>query len=148
MKFKFYLTLLLVCLTFSVFSHEIEIDDKDIETIIKLRVKNMSTINSLSKKIYKNLDLTNIKNLSEDAIKLKHNILEFKELFPKNSIGGKASENIWEDKELFNKYIEIFLSDVDIMIQDIENRDLTLLNESFNKMTSNCGTCHKKFKSK
>ena len=148
MKFKFYLTFLLISFTFSVFSHEIEIGDKSIDEIVKLRMKNMSTISSLSKKIYKNLNFADFKKLNENTIRLKHNITEFKELFPENSIGGKANKIIWEDKELFNEYIEVFLKDVDLMIQDIENQDLTSLNNNFNRMTSNCGTCHKKFKSR
>ena len=148
MKFKLYLTLLLIFFTFSVVSHEIEIEDHEINKIVKLRMKNMATINLLSRKIYKNLSLADFENLNEDVINLQHNILEFKELFPKNSMGGKANKAIWENKELFNEYIDIFLNDVDSMIQDIEKQDLISLNDSFNKMTSNCGTCHKKFKSK
>tara|TARA_B110000116_G_C16727884_1_gene532292 strand:- start:614 stop:805 length:192 start_codon:yes stop_codon:yes gene_type:complete len=63
-------------------------------------------------------------------------------------LGGKAKEAIWEDKKLFKKYIKEFLKDINTMIENIENQNLFLLNNNFNKMTSNCDTCHKKFKSR
>ena len=148
MKFKLYLTTLLIFLTFSIFSHEVKIKDKTIEEIIKLRTKNMSAINSLTKKIYNNLSSKEFKIINENLIGLKHNTMEFKELFPKGSIGGKARKEIWEDKKLFNEYIEVFLKDTMLMIESIENQDFNSLKNNFNQMASNCSACHKKFKSK
>ena len=148
MKFKFYLLILILFFNFTVFSHEINIEDKKIEEIIKLRMKNMSVINALSKKIYKDLNSGDFMILKNNTSELKDNIYEFKQLFPKGSIGGKAKELIWEDKKLFNEYIEAFLRDTDLMIQDIEDQNLISLKNNFNLMTSNCGTCHRKFKSK
>ena len=34
------------------------------------------------------------------------------------------------------------------MLLNIRSKDLIFLKESFNKMSSNCGSCHKKFKNK
>ena len=148
MRFKNYLTILLILFTFTAYSHEVSIKDKNVEEIVKLRMKAMSQINSLSKKIYKNLESADFKKLNEYALELKHNTNEFKLWFPENSIGGKAKELIWKDKKLFDEYIETFLKDINLIIKNIENKDIALLNENFNKMTSNCGTCHKKFKSR
>ena len=148
MRFKFYFTILIITFTFSTFGYDVEIKDKTIEEIIKLRTKNMSAINSLTKKIYNNLSSKEFKIINENLIGLKHNTMEFKELFPKGSIGGKARKEIWEDKKLFNEYINIFVEDIDQMIKDIDTQDSISLNNNFNIMTSNCGVCHKKFKSK
>ena len=148
MKHKLYLSIIFIFFTFQIFSHEIELEDKKVEKIIKLRMGNMSAINSLSKKIYIDLNSADFKKINENTIKLKHNVIEFKELFPEGSFGGKSKEIIWEDKSLFNQYIDTFLKDIDLMLQDIENQNIVSLKNNFNQMSSNCGTCHKKFKSK
>ena len=148
MRFKFILGIILIFFSFSTFGHEVEMEDKNIEEIVKLRMKNMSSINSLSKKIYIDLNSKNFENLNTNTIELMHNTMDFKNLFPEGSMGGKARKAIWEDKKLFNQYIEMFIKDIDLMIDSIKKEDSVLLNDSFNKMTSNCGKCHKKFKDK
>ena len=148
MKFKISITILLSVFTFSIFSHEIDIKDKAVEEIVKMRMNNMSAINTLSKKLYKDLNSENLDLLNDHLKKIKKNVLEFKNLFPQGSEGGKSKELIWSENELFNEYIANFLIDINAMIEDIENKDLLFLKDNFNKMSSNCGKCHKKFKSR
>ena len=47
MRFKFYFTILIITFTFSTFGYDVEIKNQNIEEIVKLRMKNMTTINSL-----------------------------------------------------------------------------------------------------
>ena len=94
MKFKVCFLILLIFFSFSAYNHEVKIADKNIEEIVKSRMNNMSKINSLAKKMYKNLSDSDFKSLNDNAIKLKHNANEFKKLFPKESYGGKAKKKI------------------------------------------------------
>ena len=75
-----------------------------------------------------------------------HNAKEFKLLFPEGSQGGKASSLIWEDRETFDLYNDNFINSIENIGISIENEDSVSLMENFTIMTSNCGTCHKKFK--
>ena len=67
-------------------------------------------------------------------------------LFPKESQGGKASSLIWEDRETFEFFNNNFISSIEDIGESINNEDSVSLVENFNIMSSNCGTCHKKFK--
>ena len=134
-------------------AHELEISDSNLldQTTIEIineRMKKMSIINKLSQQIYKQLNLEDFKKIKDNTIELKNTAIDFRQLFPENSNGGKAKELIWEDKVLFEEYIDNFINDIDLMINNINEKNTKQLLESFKIMTSNCSSCHKKFKNK
>ena len=140
------LILLLIFIPFLAISHEINIEDKNVEEIVKQRMGNMSKIKAYSSKMY---PLTMTGEFDEIKLvnkELLHAATDFKELFPEGSQGGKASDLIWEDRETFDLYIDNFIKSIEDIALSIENEDSVNLIENFNIMASNCGTCHKKFK--
>ena len=144
MKIK--LVLLLIFLPTIVFSHKVSMEDKSVEEIVNKRMGNMSKIKAYSQKMYPltmSGEFDEIKKLNDELL---HAVSEFKELFPEGSQGGKASSLIWEDRETFNIYIDNFIASINNIALSIENEDSVSLMENFNIMSSNCGTCHKKFK--
>ena len=140
------LILLLIFIPFFAISHEINIEDKNVEEIVKKRMGNMSKIKAYSSKMYP-LTMTGefdeIKLVNEELL---HAAKDFKELFPEGSQGGKASDLIWEDRETFNLFNDNFIKSIEDILISIENEDSISLMENFNIMASNCGTCHKKFR--
>ena len=140
------LLLLIIFIPFFAISHEINIEDKTVEEIVKQRMGNMSKIKAYSSKMYP-LTMTGefdeIKLVNEELL---HAAKDFKELFPEGSQGGKASDLIWEDRETFNLYNDNFIKSIEDIAISIENEDSVSLMENFNIMASNCGTCHKKFR--
>jgi len=140
------LLLLIIFIPFFAISHEINIEDKNVEEIVKQRMGNMSKIKAYSSKMYP-LTMTGefdeIKLVNEELL---HAAKDFKELFPEASQGGKASDLIWEDKETFDLYNDNFIKSIEDIALSIENEDSVSLMENFNVMASNCGTCHKKFR--
>ena len=127
-------------------AHEVNIEDKNIEEIVKQRMSNMSKIKAYSTKMYPltmSGEFNEIKKINDELL---HITKEFKLLFPEDSQGGKASSLIWEDRETFNLYIDNFISSIENISLSIENEDSVSLMENFTIMTTNCGTCHKKFK--
>ena len=138
--------LLLIFIPFFAISHEVNIEDKNVEEIVKKRMGNMSKIKAYSSKMYP-LTMTGefdeIKLVNEELL---HAAKDFKELFPEGSQGGKASDLIWEDRETFNLYNDNFIKSIEDILISIENEDSISLMENFNIMASNCGTCHKKFR--
>ena len=140
------LIIFLIFLPFFANSHEVNIEDKNVEEIVKKRMGNMSKIKAYSQKMYPltmSGEFDEIKKLNDELL---HAVSEFKELFPEGSQGGKASALIWEDRETFNIYVDNFISSIKNISLSIENEDSVSLMENFNIMSSNCGTCHKKFK--
>ena len=140
------LLLLIILIPFFAISHEINIEDKNVEEIVKQRMGNMSKIKAYSSKMYP-LTMTGefdeIKLVNEELL---HAAKDFKELFPEGSQGGKASDLIWEDRETFDLYNDNFIKSIEDIALSIENEDSVSLMENFNVMASNCGTCHKKFR--
>ena len=140
------LLLLIIFIPFFAISHEINIEDKTVEVIVKQRMGNMSKIKAYSSKMYP-LTMTGefdeIKLVNEELL---HAAKDFKELFPEGSQGGKASDLIWEDRETFDLYNDNFIKSIEDIALSIENEDSVSLMENFNVMASNCGTCHKKFR--
>jgi len=140
------LILLLILIPFFAISHEVNIEDKNVEEIVKKRMGNMSKIKAYSSKMYP-LTMTGefdeIKLVNEELL---HAAKDFKELFPEGSQGGKASNLIWEDRETFDLFNDNFIKSIEDISLSIENEDSVSLMESFNVMASNCGTCHKKFR--
>lgn len=140
------LLLLIIFIPFFAISHEINIEDKNVEEIVKQRMGNMSKIKAYSSKMYP-LTMTGefdeIKLVNEELL---HVAKDFKELFSEGSQGGKASDLIWKDRETFDLYIDNFIKSIEDIAISIENEDSVSLMENFNIMASNCGTCHKKFR--
>ena len=140
------LLLVLIFLPTIVLSHKVSMEDKSIEEIVNKRMANMSKIKAYSQKMYPltmSGEFDEIKELNDELL---HSVTEFKELFPEGSQGSKASSLIWEDRETFNIYIDNFISSINNIALSIDNEDSVSLMENFNIMSSNCGTCHKKFK--
>ena len=140
------LLLLLIFIPAIVFAHKVSIEDKSVEEIVNKRMGNMSKIKAYSTKMYPltmSGEFDEIKKINDELL---HAASEFKELFPEGSQGGKASRLIWEDRETFNLYIDNFINSIESISISIENEDSVSLMENFTIMTSNCGTCHKKFK--
>ena len=140
------LILFLIFIAFLSNSHEVNIEDKSVEEIVKKRMANMSKIKAYSTKMYP-LTMTGefdeIKEINEELL---HAAKEFKEHFPEGTQGGKASNLIWEDRETFNLYIDNFIKSIQDITASIEDEDSISLMENFNIMASNCGACHKKFR--
>ena len=140
------LILLLIFIPFLAISHEVNIEDKNVEKIVKERMANMSKIKAYSSKMYPLAmasEFDQIKLLNEELL---HAAKDFKELFPDGSQGGKASELVWEERETFVIFNDNFIKSIEDIEISIENQDSVSLMENFNIMASNCGTCHKKFR--
>ena len=140
------LILFLILIPFFAISHEVNIEDKSVEEVVKKRMANMSKIKAYSSKMYPMTMSGEFDEIKEVNEKLLHVATEFKELFPEGTQGGKASNLIWEDRETFDTYIDNFIKSIQDIAISIENEDSVSLMENFNIMASNCGTCHKKFK--
>ena len=136
----------LILIPFIGIAHEINIEDKNVEEIVKQRMSNMSKIKAYSTKMYPltmSEEFDEIKKVNDELL---HAAKEFKLLFPEGSQGGKASSLIWENREKFNLYVDNFINSIEDIAASIENEDSVSLMKDFTTMTSNCGTCHKKFK--
>ena len=140
------LILLLIFIPFLAISHEVNIEDKSVEEVVKQRMANMSKIKAYSSKMYPMTMSGEFVEIKEVNEKLLHAATEFKELFPEGTQGGKASNLIWEDRETFDLYNDNFIKSIEDIAISIENEDSVSLMENFNLMASNCGTCHKKFR--
>lgn len=136
----------LILIPFIAIAHEVNIEDKNVEKIVKERMGKMSKIKAFSTAMYPLTMSGEFEEIKEYNEKLLHNAEEFKHLFPEGSQGGKASSLIWEDRETFNLYNDNFINSIKSIGISIENEDSVSLMENFTIMTSNCGTCHKKFK--
>ena len=132
--------------SFIAVSHEINIEDKNVEEIVKQRMSNMSKIKAYSTKMYPLTMSGEFEEIKELNDKLLHAAQEFKLLFAEGTQGGKASSLIWEDREKFDLFNDNFISSIENISKSINNEDSVSLVENFNIMASNCGTCHKKFR--
>ena len=144
MNFKILAFLLLF--SFIAVSHEINIEDKNVEEIVKQRMSNMSKIKAYSTKMYPLTMSGEFEEIKELNDKLLNVAQEFKLLFAEGTQGGKASSLIWEDREKFDLFNDNFISSIENIGKSINNEDSVSLVENFNIMASNCGTCHKKFR--
>ena len=142
----FKILLFALFLSFFAHAHEINMEDKNVEQIVKQRMSNMSKIKAYSQKMYPltmSGEFEEIKQLNDELL---HIAKEFKLLFSDGSQGGKASSLIWEDRETFELFNNNFISSIEDIGESINNEDSVSLVENFNIMSSNCGTCHKKFR--
>ena len=140
------LILFLILIPFLAISHEVNIEDKSVEQVVKQRMANMSKIKVYSSKMYPMTMSGEFDEIKEVNEKLLLVSTEFKQLFPEGAQGGKASNLIWKDRETFNLYNDNFIKSIQDIALSIENEDSVSLMENFNIMASNCGTCHKKFR--
>ena len=140
------LILFLIFIPFFATAHEVNIEDKSVEEVVKNRMGNMSKIKAYSTKMYPLTMTGEFDEIKEENEELLHAAKEFKELFPEGTQGGKASNLIWEDRETFDLYNDNFIKSIEDIGISIENEDSVSLMENFNIMASNCGTCHKKFR--
>ena len=140
------LILFLIFIPFLASAHEVNIEDKSVEEVVKNRMGNMSKIKAYSTKMYPLTMTGEFDEIKEVNEELLHAAKEFKELFPEGTQGGKASNLIWEDRETFDLYNDNFIKSIEDIAISIENEDSVSLMENFNVMASNCGTCHKKFR--
>ncbi len=140
------LILFLIFIAFVANSHDVNIEDKSVEEIVKKRMANMSKIKAYSTKMYPLTMTGEFDEIKEVNEELLHAAKEFKEHFPEGTQGGKASNLIWEDRATFDLYIDNFIKSIEDIEASIENEDSVSLIENFNIMASNCGTCHKKFR--
>jgi cytochrome c556 len=159
---KINLIFLLIFVPFITFAHEINIEDKKVEEIVKQRMNNMSKIKAYSTKMYPLVMSGKFEEIKQVNNELLHAAKDFKLLFPEGSQGGKASSLIWEDtewnskdkpklggntpKETFSIFNDNFIKDIENINESIESKDNESVIENFNIMLSNCGTCHKKFR--
>ena len=144
MNFKIIAFLLLF--SFIAVSHEVNIEDKNVEEIVKQRMSNMSKIKAYSTKMYPLTMSGEFEEIRELNDKLLHLAQEFKLLFAEGTQGGKASSLIWEDRAKFDLFNDNFISSIENIAKSINNEDSVSLVENFNIMASNCGTCHKQFR--
>jgi cytochrome c556 len=140
------LILFLIIIPFFAIAHEVNIEDKSVEEVVKNRMGNMSKIKAYSSKMYPLTMTGEFDEIKEVNEELLHAAKEFKELFPEGTQGGKASNLIWQDRETFELYNDNFIKSIEDIAISIENEDSVSLMENFNIMASNCGTCHKKFR--
>ena len=140
------LILFLILIPFLAISHEVNIEDKNVEEVVKLRMANMSKIKAYSSKMYPLAMASEFDELKLLNKELLHAAKDFKELFPDGSQGGKASMLIWKDRETFDLYNDNFIKSIEDIGLSVENQDSVSLMANFNIMASNCGTCHKKFR--
>jgi cytochrome c556 len=136
----------LILIPFVAIAHEVNIEDKSIEEIVKERMSKMTGIKSFVTKMYPLTMSGEYDKIKELNDKLLHSAKKFKHLFPDGSQGGDASSLIWKDRETFNLYNDNFINSIESIGVSIENEDSVSLMENFKIMSSNCGTCHKKFK--
>ena len=77
------------------------------------------------------LNSEDFKLLKDETLELKHAAVEFAGLFPENSEAGNAKKIIWEERELFDEYNNNIINDINSMLADIENKNLSNLKISF-----------------
>ena len=129
-----------------IYSHTVTLEDKSLEEIVNNRMALMQKIKSISSQISKLLQSDDYDTITELNNTLLNSANEFKGAFPEGSQYKTASDEIWNDRDTFNQYIDKFINDIEMIGMSIELEDSEMFNSSFKEMASNCGSCHKKFK--
>ena len=106
----------------------------------------MQQIKRTSSQISKLLQTNDYETLVELNSTLLHAASEFKEHFPEGTQYKTVSDEIWNDRETFNKFNDKFVNDIEMISLSIELEDNEMLNDAFKEMAANCGSCHKKFR--
>ena len=129
-----------------IFAHKVNLEDKSLEEIVNKRMALMMEIKSTSTKMYRILQTNDYETILELNTTLLNAASEFKNYYPEGSQHKSASDEIWNDRETFNKFNDKFVNDIEMISLSIELEDNEMLNDAFKEMASNCGSCHKKFR--
>ena len=129
-----------------IFAHKVELEDKSIEEIVNKRMALMMEIKSTSTKMYRIIQSDDYETILELNTTLLNAASEFKNYYPEGSQHKSASDEIWNDRETFNKFNDKFVNDIEMISLSIELEDNEMLNDTFKEMAANCGSCHKKFR--
>ena len=145
-QFKIFLLTIILLIPSVIFAHKVTLEDKTLEEIVKNRMALMQKIKSTSSQISKLLMSDDYNTIIELNNTLLHAAKDFKDHFPEGSQYKSASNEIWNDRDTFNQYIDKFINDIEMIGLSIELEDNEMLGDSFKNMAANCGSCHKKFK--
>ena len=137
---------LLIFLPSILFAHKVTLEDKSLEEIVNKRMALMMEIKSTSTKMYRILQSNDYEAMLELNSTLLNVASEFKNYYPEGSQHKSASDEIWNDRETFNNFNDKFVNDIEMISLSIELEDNEMLNNAFNEMAANCGSCHKKFR--
>ena len=137
---------LLIFLPSILFAHKVTLEDKSLEEIVNKRMALMMEIKSTSTKMYRILQSNDYEVMLELNSTLLNAASEFKNYYPEGSQHKSASDEIWNDRETFNKFNDKFASDIEMISLSVELGDNDMLNDAFKEMAANCGACHKKFR--
>ncbi len=145
-QFKIFLLITALLSPTVIFAHKVTLEDKSLEEIVNNRMALMQKIKSISSQISKLLKSDDYDTIIELNNSLLNSAKEFKDAFPEGTQYKTASDEIWNDRDSFNEYIDKFINDIEIIGISIELEDNEMFNSSFKEMAANCGSCHKKFK--
>ena len=145
-QFKIFLLIIALLSPNVIFGHTVTLEDKSLEEIVNNRMALMQKIKSISSQISKLLKSDDYDTIIELNNSLLNSAKEFKDAFPEGTQYKTASDEIWNDRDSFNEYIDKFINDIEIIGISIELEDNEMFNSSFKEMAANCGSCHKKFK--
>ena len=145
-QFKIFLLIIALLSPTVIFAHKVTLEDKSLEKIVNDRMALMQKIKSISSQISKLLQSDDYDTIIELNNTLLNSANEFKEAFPEGAQYKTASDEIWNDRDSFNEYIDKFINDIEMIGMSIELEDNEMFNSSFKEMAANCGSCHKKFK--
>ncbi len=129
-----------------ILAHKVILEDKSLEEIVNNRMALMQKIKSTSSQIHNLLKSNDFENIIEKNNTLLHAAKEFKDHYPDGTQHKGASDEIWNDRDTFNEYIDKFINDIEMIDISIELKDNEMLNDAFKQMAANCGSCHKKFR--
>ena len=144
--FKLILSILIPFIPLYVLAHKVTLEDKSLEMIVNERMALMQKIKSSSSKLYRLINSDQYEEMLELNKNLLHSASEFKDFYPENSQAEGASDNIWSDRETFNKYNQNFVYDIEMISLSIELEDKDMISDAIKAMAANCSTCHKKFR--
>ena len=127
-------------------AHKVTLEDKTLEEIVNKRMALMMEIKNTSTQMYRILQTNDYETILELNTTLLNAASEFKNYYPEGSQHKSASDEIWNDRETFNKFNDKFVNDIEMISLSIELEDNEMLNDAFKEMAANCGSCHKKFR--
>jgi len=145
-RFKIFILIIVLFTPSAIFAHKVSLEDKTLQEIVNNRMALMQKIKSTSSQISKLLMSDDYNTIIEMNNTLLQAAKDFKDHFPEGSQYKSASDEIWNDRDTFNEYIDKFINDIEMIDLSIELEDNEMLSDSFKNMAANCGSCHKKFK--
>ena len=145
-RFKIFILIIVLFTPSAIFAHKVSLEDKTLQEIVNNRMALMQKIKSTSSQISKLLMSDDYNTIIEMNNTLLQAAKDFKDHFPEGSQYESASDEIWNDRDTFNEYIDKFINDIEMIDLSIELEDNEMLSDSFKNMAANCGSCHKKFK--